>query len=192
MNTRQQKSLEAKRDLVNHYITMDYWEFDNQVEYTKRAIGVGQGRKVYGIKSSEDGKTIPIVLKVAQDIYGDIQNQVEHSIYHRLPPHLKPVVAKVGYIIVPSDYSEMTMERVSPLKNITHDNMLDEFKHRRAWNYIDALNFLINHLKSEGTHLHVPDLLKPSSWGITIDNRVVLIDYGLTTDLYVDMYENGK
>jgi len=135
-----------------------------------KLIGIGSSRKVYDLN---DG----YVIKVAKDIRGIYQNQIENKIYlSRKSNFFAEVVA------VSEDNKCLIMPKAKRIKNIH-----TVYKYYKV-NSMNSL-FMLDHLRDDiaSKKLSKVDIGRPSSWGF-INDVPVIIDYGLTHNIYMKYY----
>lgn len=125
-------------------------------------IGNGSGRSVYDIGEG-------YVAKYARNIRGVAQNYTEYEIFMRSYSRILAEIYKIS-----CNNNLLIMQKAKPLDNI--DTLLKYFnvKSKDELVYVDIIRYLVNKYK-----LMPADLCKPGSWG-TVNNRLVLIDYGFT------------
>lgn len=157
-------------------------------------IGEGSSRIAFVLGQNK-------VLKVAKSNAGRAQNKVELDVYTN--PKSRPIVAKI------TDYDPgfnwLISETAREANALDFDEILnldegdgDSFVH--SLEYLDAdyvkrrfgqkalkLFLNIGSLSHENKLLY-GDIMKFSSWGVTADRRLVLLDYGFTRAVYIDHY----
>lgn len=131
-------------------------------EYSR--IGAGSGRVVYDLDNG-------YVLKVSKNAKGIAQNKAEYKISNS---GISDVFAKV--IDVSDDYKFLVMEKASKAKNFNIRKHI-------------ITNSIFKELES--TNLLPADLERNASWGI-INKEPVIIDYGLTDEVYNEHYLKDK
>ncbi len=135
-----------------------------------KPIGFGSCRRVYDLN---DG----YVVKVARDIRGIDQNRTENSIYQSRKSGFFAEVAAI------SDNNRLlVMAKAQKIRNMSA--VFQYYKVRNLSSLVRINNFtedIKNHRLSRG------DLVRASSWGI-VDNIPVMIDYGLTQNIYIKYY----
>lgn len=134
-------------------------------------IGQGSARKVYDLNNG-------FVIKIARNIKGLAQNEAEFLISKDSKSAL---LAKVYFLS--SDYKYLIMKKANKIKNeekfLSYFNIQDkrELKKDKSIKEIhDKYNLVW------------ADLYKLTSWGI-INNKLVLIDYGYTKEIYNELYK---
>ncbi|WP_243176871.1 hypothetical protein [Clostridium gasigenes] len=127
-----------------------------------RYIGSGSGRKVFDLGNG-------YVIKVAKNIAGIAQNQVEYQISFNDNSNL---FAKV--IEVSGDFKFLIMKKADTINNFSH--VLKYFNVSNSREFIRLKGIQTIQWKY---NLLLEDLCKKSSWGI-IDGIPVIIDYGFT------------
>ncbi|WP_243175693.1 hypothetical protein [Clostridium gasigenes] len=127
-----------------------------------RYIGSGSGRKVFDLGNG-------YVIKVAKNIAGIAQNQVEYQISFNDNSNL---FAKV--IEVSGDFKFLIMKKADTINNFSH--VLKYFNVSNSREFIRLKGIQTIQWKY---NLLLADLCKKSSWGI-IDGIPVIIDYGFT------------
>lgn len=170
--------------------------YDYVKQYLK-PMGRGSSRMTYLMSSRK-------ILKLAKNSAGLDQNQAEVDVFTN--PSTKDVVARI-YSYDPQ-YKWIISELVRPLtwqifESITHwgwkefveclqSKLMgggfqekDVPKHMLKW-----FNSVIE--LADSNKLAFGDLKVPDHWGKTSDNRIVLLDYGLTYDVGDKHYTGGK
>jgi hypothetical protein len=159
-----------------------------------KLLDAGSSRNVYLINSRH-------VLKFAQGERGLAQNEAEVDLFTN--PAVKPFITKI--FDYEEDYNWLISELVRPLRNedefekltgVSWDDFSDilhmkpedaaEMFGRTKYKNSEFVKQLINML--EKTNMETGDLDVPGHWGRTGDNRVVLLDYGFTTDVHKKYY----
>lgn len=133
-------------------------------------IGSGSSRKVYDLM---DGN----VVKVAKDIRGIYQNQVENTVYQSRKSNF---FAKV--IVISEDNKFLIMSKAVQIKNIY---TVYKYYNVRNIKSLATLDHFYDDIKKN--KLSSADISRPSSWGF-VDNVPVIIDYGLTRDIFKKFY----
>ena len=136
-----------------------------------RYIGAGSARKVYDLNNG-------FVIKIARNIKGIAQNEAEFLISNDDESSL---FAKVYFLS--DDYKYLIMEKANGIKS--EKELLNYFKIQNK-----------KHLKSnedikevhDKYNLVWADLYKFTSWG-KIKDKLVLIDYGYTKEIYNKFYK---
>ncbi len=134
-------------------------------------IGKGSARKVYDLNNG-------FVIKIARNIKGIAQNEAEFLISKDSNSAL---LAKVYFLS--SDYKYLIMKKADKIKSeekfLSYFNIQDkrELKNNKAVKEIhDKYNLVW------------ADLYKLTSWGI-VKNKLLLIDYGYTKEIYNEFYK---
>ena len=139
-----------------------------------RYIGAGSARKVYDLDNG-------FVIKIAKNIKGVAQNRAEFLISN---DDDSPLLAKVYF--VSDDYRYLIMKKANNIKS--EKELLNYFK-------IQNKRELSNNRSIKEIHdthnLVWADSYKFTSWG-KIKNRVVLIDYGYTKEIYNEFYKKSN
>lgn len=162
-------------------------------------VGAGSSRNVYTLSSRK-------VLKIATSDKGLGQNEAEVDVFTN--PKSKPIVTRI-YDYDPN-YFWIISELIRPFENDKTDEINDmlglgiqtitfeEFADSAARGYFDMIKrYGAEHLidfaeqindivKKNG--LLVGDIKKGSSWGKSVDGRLVLLDYGYTYDVADNFY----
>lgn len=172
-------------------------EIYNYVKQFLKPMGRGSSRMTYLLSSRK-------ILKIAKNDAGLSQNEAEVDVFTN--PSTKDVVARIF------DYDPqnkwLVSELVKPLS-------WDQFEHITRWGWQEFVDCLKSKLQGGGfqekdvpqhmrkwfnavvemaqaNKLSLGDLKVDNHWGKTADNRVVLLDYGLTYDVgdkhYVGRY----
>ncbi|MHB8064238.1 MAG: hypothetical protein ACYDG2_16675 [Ruminiclostridium sp.] len=135
-----------------------------------KLLGVGSCRRVYDLN---DG----FVIKIAKDIRGIYQNQIENKIYlSRKSNFFAQVIA------ASEDNRCIIMPKAEKIKNIYTVCKYYNVKSIKSLIMLDHLNDDITSNK-----LSKADLGRPSSWGF-IGDVPVIIDYGLTHRIFKKYY----
>lgn len=184
----------------------DRAELRDYVSMRLELIASGSSRDVYLLSSR---KVLKLAITNAEvggkhddryDMRGIAQNEAEVDAYTNA--HVKPILAKI-YEFHPQ-YHWLISELVRPLKNE------EEFKRLAGISSYDVYYdvYDIHRPDDEGpqhplsrallelqtyTGIVPSDLVSGMTsmahqWGKTADNRLVVLDYGLTDDIYVDYY----
>ena len=136
-----------------------------------RYIGAGSARKVYDLNNG-------FVIKIARNIKGIAQNEAEFLISNDDESSL---FAKVYFLS--DDYKYLIMEKANGIKS--EKELLNYFKiqnkkqlksNEEIKEVHDKYNFVL------------ADLYKFTSWG-KIKDKLVLIDYGYTKEIYNKFYK---
>ena len=133
-------------------------------------IGSGSSRKVYDLM---DG----CVIKVAKDIRGIYQNQVEYTVYQSRKSNF---FAKV--VAISEDNKCLIMSKAVKIKNIYTVYKYYNVRNIKSLTVLDHFNEDIKKNK-----LSIADLTRPSSWGF-VGDKPVLIDYGLNSGIFKKFY----
>lgn len=141
-------------------------EISNKYQY----LGEGGGRVIYSINNN-------YVIKLSKFYGGYRQCETEDYIYHNVQQHLKKYLCPVVW------YKEdmLIMRKAIPLAKKRKE------KHKNAFKFLgvskeDTLYINIQEL-IENFNLLYGDIESLSSWGI-LDNRIMLIDYGCTNEIF--------
>lgn len=138
-----------------------------------RYIGEGSARKVYDLDNG-------FVIKIARNIKGIAQNEAEFLISNNNDNSL---LAKVYFIS--DDYRYLIMKKASNIKS--ERELLDYFKIKNKREL--SKNKFIKEIHDR-YNLVWADLYKFTSWG-KIKNKLVLIDYGYTKEVYNEFYRKN-
>ena len=136
-----------------------------------RYIGAGSARKVYDLDNG-------FVIKIARNIKGIAQNEAEFLISNNDNYSL---LAKVYFIS--NDYRYLIMKKANNIKS--EGELLNYFKIKNKRELSN--NKFIKEIHDRH-NLVWADLYKFTSWG-KIKNRLVLIDYGYTKEIYNEFYK---
>lgn len=136
-----------------------------------RYIGAGSARKVYDLGNG-------FVIKIAKNVKGIAQNEAEFLISNNDDSSL---LAKVYFIS--DDYKYLIMKKAINIKS--EIELLNYFKIRNKKELKN--NKFIKEIYDRH-NLVWADLYKFTSWG-KIKNRLVLIDYGYTKEIYNEFYK---
>jgi len=138
-----------------------------------RLMGFGSCRRVYNLNNG-------YVVKVARDIRGVEQNKNEYQIHSNCTSGF---FAEITY--VSEDFRLLVMARAKRIK-----------KMRAVYSFY-KVNNMDSLLKVSGlgqdlrnNDLGTGDLRRASSWGL-INGKPVIIDYGLTHDLFKKCYKGN-
>jgi hypothetical protein len=172
-------------------------EIYNYVKKYLKPMGRGSSRMTYLLSSRK-------ILKIAKNEAGLSQNEAEIDVFTN--PSTKNVVSRIF------DYDPQNKWLVSELVKPLH---WDEFESLTKWGWQEFVDCLKAKLQGDGfqekdvpqhmkkwfdavvelaqaNKLSLGDLKVDDHWGKTSDNRVVLLDYGLTYDVgdkyYVGQY----
>lgn len=135
-----------------------------------KLLGSGSCRNVYDLGNG-------YVLKTAKDIRGIYQNENEYRIYQSQKSGLFAKVVEVS-----QDNKCLIMQKAKRIKQI---NTVYHYYKVRNMNSLLGINNLKEDIMKN--NLSKGDLIRASSWGI-IDGVPVLIDYGLTRNIYKKYY----
>jgi hypothetical protein len=135
-----------------------------------KLLGVGSCRKVYDLN---DG----YVIKIAKDIRGIYQNQIENKVYLSRKSNFFAQVVTIS-----EDDKWLIMRKAEKIKNIETVYKYYNVKSIQSLIMLDHLDDDITSNK-----LSKADLTRPSSWGF-IGDVPVIIDYGLTHSICKKYY----
>lgn len=136
-----------------------------------RYIGAGSARKVYDLNNG-------FVIKIARNIKGIAQNEAEFLISNDDESSL---FAKVYFLS--DDYKYLIMEKANGIKS--EKEILNYFKIQNKKQLKSNEDIKEVHDKY---NLVWADLYKFTSWG-KIKDKLVLIDYGYTKEIYNKFYK---
>ena len=136
-----------------------------------RYIGAGSARKVYDLNNG-------FVIKIARNIKGIAQNEAEFLISNDDESSL---FAKVYFLS--DDYKYLIMEKANGIKS--EKELLNYFKIQNKKQIKSNEDIKEVHDKY---NLVWADLYKFTSWG-KIKDKLVLIDYGYTKEIYNKFYK---
>ena len=136
-----------------------------------RYIGAGSARKVYDLNNG-------FVIKIARNINGLAQNEAEFLISNYDESSL---FAKVYFLS--DDYKYLIMEKANGIKS--EKELLNYFKIQNKKQLKSNEDIKEVHDKY---NLVWADLYKFTSWG-KIKDKLVLIDYGYTKEIYNKFYK---
>ncbi|WP_294385063.1 hypothetical protein [uncultured Clostridium sp.] len=136
-----------------------------------RYIGAGSARKVYDLNNG-------FVIKIARNIKGIAQNEAEFLISNDDESSL---FAKVYFLS--DDYKYLIMEKANGIKS--EKELLNYFKIQNKKQLKSNEDIKEVHDKY---NLVWADLYKFTSWG-KIKDKLVLIDYGYTKEIYNKFYK---
>lgn len=136
-----------------------------------RYIGAGSAREVYDLDNG-------FVIKVARNIKGIAQNKAESLISN---DDNSSLFAKVYF--VSDDYRYLIMKKANNIKS--EEELLNYFK---IQNKRELRNNEVIKEIHDKYNLVWADLYKFTSWG-KIKNKLVLIDYGYTKEIYDKFYK---
>lgn len=137
-------------------------------------IGTGSGRLVYDLGNG-------YVIKAAKNDKGIAQNQAEYFIFTNDTTDL---FAKITH--VSEDFNYIIMEKVEKPKTFSH--ILKHFNVRNNSELYKIKDFQLILSKH---HLNIADIRRLSSWGF-VNGRPVIIDYGLTKEVFKKYYLKRK
>jgi hypothetical protein len=160
---------------------MNFVEIKNAIRLkTLPFIGKGSSRKVYDLENG-------YVVKVAMNSKGIAQNKTEVNIYEEDINDYYAMDIFANIHSYSEDFKIIIVEKCTKVKNIKMVKQLldniDSIEIER--NFID----LITEISSRYGLIN-NDISRPSSWGLNSQNKPVLIDYGLTHDVYYKNYAN--
>jgi hypothetical protein len=174
-------------------------------EETLERIGEGSSRAAFILSSK-------YVLKVAKNEKGLYQNSTEEAIgtdnrYRNIVPIVHKSAPDYSWIIsdLVRPFSNTSIsavnynEDIKDIKDIQKETGLtpyeiwirsSERELREPYEDIEQDSELIKDLSLliEEYNLYGPDVTTPSHWGKRADGKIVLLDYGLSQDLYNSMY----
>ena len=127
-----------------------------------RYIGSGSGREVYDLHNG-------YVVKIAKNIKGLAQNEVERYISYNADSDLLANVIYISY-----DLKYLIMEKADKVKH-----MSGILRYFNVSNKSDLSNVREIRKIAERFDLVYADFLKPNTWG-RINGRYVIVDYGFT------------
>ena len=136
-----------------------------------RYIGAGSARKVYDLNNG-------FVIKIARNIKGIAQNEAEFLISNDDESSL---FSKVYFLS--DDYKYLIMEKANGIKS--EKELLNYFKIQNKKQLKSNEDIKEVHDKY---NLVWADLYKFTSWG-KIKDKLVLIDYGYTKEIYNKFYK---
>ena len=136
-----------------------------------RYIGAGSARKVYDLNNG-------FVIKIARNIKGIAQNEAEFLISNDDESSL---FSKVYFLS--NDYKYLIMEKANGIKS--EKELLNYFKIQNKKQLKSNEDIKEVHDKY---NLVWADLYKFTSWG-KIKDKLVLIDYGYTKEIYNKFYK---
>jgi len=147
------------------------------------------------------------VIKVAKNVKGIAQNEVESNLYN--DGYAPSFLAEIIYTA--SDNSFLIMEKC---KKVTRDSFKSKagFSLKYLFEYLiytihgnysfeqielsdesdEFLSDIHKYVTSFGVDKSYTDLERPSSWGINRNGDLVLIDYGLNNDVAQKHYNNRR
>lgn len=160
--------MNLSEDFFEKIYSMNIFQINKNFEF----LGEGLGRIVYGI--NED-----YVIKIAKDEDGDYQCSVENYIYCNCHDSLKKYLCPVLWY----KPNMIVMKRALPLTHLVKTKNIDIKKIKSDDFYKDIL-ILANQFD-----LLSEDVIATSSWGI-LDKKLVLIDYGCTTEFHKKYFNN--
>lgn len=135
-----------------------------------RYIGSGSGREVYDLHNG-------YVVKIAKNIKGIAQNEVEHYISDNANSDL---LAKVTYISY--DLKYLIMEKADKVSS-----MSGILRYFNVSNKSDLSNIKEIRKIAERFDLVYADFFKSNNWG-KINGRYVIVDYGFTRSVRKKYY----
>ncbi|MHB1150881.1 MAG: hypothetical protein ACYCWE_01580 [Eubacteriales bacterium] len=135
-------------------------------------IGSGSGREVYDLHNG-------YVVKIAKNIKGLAQNEVEHYISDNTDSDL---LAKVTYIS--NDLKYLVMEKADKVKHMSGILRYFNVNKKRKLGNIREIRKI-----AERFDLVYADFFKPNTWG-KINGRYVIVDYGYTRSVREKYYQH--
>ncbi|ACL76204.1 hypothetical protein [Ruminiclostridium cellulolyticum] len=154
-------------------MNFDFAQLISQLKGNKyRRIGSGSCRNVYDLENG-------YVVKVAKDVRGILQNQIEHKSYLT---HKSVFFAEVAAIS--ENYRYLIMVKA---KRITDIRIVLRYYKVKSFDELMKNPLLEEDL--ENHNIGSGDLKRASSWGI-VNDVPVLIDYGLNQSTYNKYYRN--
>jgi hypothetical protein len=152
---------------------MDY-NFEKIITGIKKGkyklLGTGSSRWVYDLSDNH-------VIKVAKDIRGLYQNQAESKVYQTRKSNLFAEVVAIS-----ADNKCLIMSKATKIENI---NTVYKYYNVRNLKSLAMLDNLYEDMRNN--KLSREDLVRSSSWGL-VGGVPVIIDYGLTHDIYKKFY----
>lgn len=176
--------------------------FKGKIDYLKNILGKHLGKGTSRIVFNVDNDK---VLKVALNQKGLAQNESEIDLKDE--KYLEDIIAKV-YDYDKDDYIWVEMEKATKAKksdfkkffnieySILYDYIYSQIFNRNFGYYIenyDYANKILEIIISYDYNFF--DVLKINSWGIVKrdgQEKLVLIDFGLTNDNYIQYYKRKK
>lgn len=133
-------------------------------------IGNGSCRRVFDLGNGN-------VIKVAKDIRGVFQNKAEYSIFHNCKSDFFAELKSIS-----NDGRFLIMAKAKKIRHIR--NVYDYYKVNGSNNLLRQ-NYLSEDIKNNS--ISRGDLRRAANWGI-VNGRPVIIDYGLTKEIYKKYY----
>ena len=125
-------------------------------------LGSGSGRRVYDLQNG-------MALKIAKNVRGYAQNQVEYIISEMDDSEL---FAKV--LFLSKDNLYLIMEKAEPITDFSQVRSYFQASTNRELFQMEDFSYI-----PRKYNLLISDLCRPVNWGL-INNRPVIIDYGFT------------
>lgn len=135
-------------------------------------IGNGSCRRVFDLGNG-------YVIKVAKDIRGVFQNKAEYSIFHNCKSDFFAELLSIS-----DDGRSLIMAKAQKIRHIK--SVYDYYKVKGNNNLLRQ-NYLSEDIKNN--NIGRGDLRRAANWGL-INGRPVIIDYGLTKEIYKRFYSN--
>ena len=152
---------------------------DFKIKHEVSFLGEGNARKVFSFNN--------YAVKLPKTEDGELQTINEINIYNEVKDSLS--ILNPSYKIF---YDDIVFQpKLIPMSELEYSNILDYLKDNDFdIDYIDLVEKEINILSSKHD-LIIEDLLKMCSWGVKedYDERVYLLDYGTTKEIYEEYYE---
>lgn len=172
-----------------------------EIENIFKKRGEGSSRKIYSNK-----KIKGIILKYAYNKKGLEQNATEYNIYTNLKNKyghiLRPILACSKKIVIAKKalpLESLLQQTLRPFEydEIIYFSIFDILKEKKvqailSLNYLDIYKFKneVKKLILESDLLE-EDIKRVNSWGL-INDKLVLIDYGCTNNIFCNLYGNNK
>ncbi len=154
-------------------MNFDFAELISQLKVNKyKRLGSGSCRNVYDLGNG-------YVVKVAKDVRGILQNQIEQKSYLT---HKSGFFAEVA--AVSENYRYLIMVKA---KRITDIRIV--LRHYKVRSFDELMKNPLLEEDLENHKIGSGDLKRASSWGI-VNDVPVLIDYGLNQSTYNKYYRN--
>lgn len=135
-----------------------------------RSIGSGSGRQVFDLENG-------FVLKAAKNRKGIAQNEAE---FHIASADFSNLFAKIPH--VSSDLTLLIMEKADRINDFSDVWKYYKVNSNRELFNLEEINYIFSKY-----NLVILDLYRRTSWGL-INNRPVIIDYGLTWEVKKKYY----
>ncbi len=154
-------------------MNFDFNELISDLKMNKyKRLGSGSCRNVYDLGNG-------YVIKVAKDVRGVLQNQIEHKSYQTRKSGFFAEVAAVS-----ENFRYLIMVKA---KRITDIRIVLRYYKVRSFDELMKDPLLDEDLENQ--KIGSGDLKRASSWGI-VNDVPVLIDYGLNQSTYNKYYRN--